>query len=102
MPTWRAVVSGPGWMLAAAAAVMAGARWLRGSEVEYLVIAAAATVAAGVLALLLPSRARAWAIASASVAAVFCVIAGTAQRTLATIESNWPAYRVEVARDGSA
>ena len=102
MLAWRASFIVHGWMLAGAIAVIAGARWLRGSEVLYLVVAAAATAAAGMLALFLPERARPWALASAAAALVFCVVGGAAQRMLSHIERDWPAYRAQLAREGSA
>ncbi|HEX5439161.1 MAG TPA: ATP-binding protein [Gemmatimonadaceae bacterium] len=89
-------------MLAAAIALLSGAQWLRAWEVRYLVVAAGATVAATATSMLLPRAARRWALASGAAAAVFCVLAASAQRTLSRIAGDWPAYRAHELADGNS
>jgi signal transduction histidine kinase len=96
-----AALRGHGWLLAGAVALVAGAWWLRASDVRYLVAAVVATVVAALLALGLPARARRWAFAGATAMLVFCAIAAMAQRTLARIEGDWPAYRAELVQQGA-
>ncbi|MGH7717672.1 MAG: HAMP domain-containing protein, partial [Gemmatimonadaceae bacterium] len=89
------------WVLIAGASLVAGAYWLRAPGLRYLLVSTAAMAAAALLAVVLPRRARAWALIATAVGLLFCAVAGMWQRQLWRIERDWAAHRAElVARAG--
>jgi signal transduction histidine kinase len=84
------------WTAAAAPAVLAGALWLREPAVRYLAVALVATAVAAALVPWERRSGRWWAVLFLALAAGFGVLAGGAQRTLARIDRDWEAYRLDV------
>ncbi len=90
------------WTVAAGAALIAAAWWLRDPGVRYLAAAAAATGVAAALSVRLARGAREWGLGFAATGVLFVVMAFSSQRTLTRISEEWPAYRASRLADGSA
>lgn len=86
------------WGIAAGVTVLAAAWWLREPSLRYLVLAALATAACGVLAWRLPARRRARELAVAGTATLFLAAAASAQRELWRVDHDWPAYQTDAVR----
>lgn len=89
------------WTIAAGAAIVAGAVWLRSPRIPYLVVSLIATSVALLAMAGLSGRQRGWAAAAIFASILFCALAYLAQRTLDTIEHDWPAYRASLVTRGA-
>jgi two-component system nitrogen regulation sensor histidine kinase NtrY len=86
---WR----GAAWIVASSIALIATSRWLSATAIEYLVLAAIATVAAGAAVLALPRSHRRWAAACTGVLAIVTALGLSTQGALSRLEGSWPAQR---------
>jgi signal transduction histidine kinase len=98
----RSVVWTHLWTIAAGAAIVAGAVWLRSPRIPYLVVSLIATGAAALATVGLARRDRAWAGGALCASFLFCALAYLAQRTLDRIEHDWPAYSASLVARGAA
>ena len=89
------------WTIAAGAALVAGACWLRAPRVPYLAASLVATVVGAVALASFSRRDRSWAAAALCGSLLFCALATLAQRTLGRIEHDWPAYRASLLARGA-
>jgi len=83
------------------AAIVAGAVWLRGPRIPYLVVSLIATAVAVLAMRGLARRDRGWAAAALGASLLFSAVAFLAQRKLDTIEHGWPAYRASLVLRGA-
>ncbi|HJR63796.1 MAG TPA: ATP-binding protein [Gemmatimonadaceae bacterium] len=90
------------WTAVAGASIVAGAYWLRSPGLRYLVICAAAMVAALFLAFRLPRRTRTASVLVVAVGLLFSAGAAVWQRDLSRIERDWPAYRQGLIRSAES
>ena len=99
---WARVVERAGgyaprwWVVAAGAAVVFAALWIREPSIPYLVACGAATAAAAPLVRRLQRR-RGAAALHAILLAAFVAVAGVAQRALWQVDHRWPAAAAAVA-----
>ena len=95
----RATVGG-WWALATGIALLAASRWLDSPRVEYLAAWAIATVAGVTFAFRLRGVRRAWAASCAVLLAGSWLLAARAQRQLARVARDLPAWQSEISADG--
>jgi PAS domain-containing protein len=88
--------------MAAGAAIVAGAVWLRSPRIPYLVVSLVATGVAVLAMAGLARRDRGWAAAALLASVLFCTVAYFAQRTLHRIEHDWPEYSASLVARGAA
>ena len=89
------------WTIATGAAIVAAAVWLRSPRIPYLVVALIATVAAALVIAGVARRQRGWAAAATAASLLFCTVAWLAQRTLDSIEHDWPTYSASLVMRGA-
>jgi len=85
-----------GWIVASSIALLATSRWLGATSVEYLVLGATATAAAGAVAFGLESPNRRWALACVIGLALALVVGATTQNRLARLERDWAAESARI------
>ena len=84
---WR----GSSWIAALSVALLTTSQWLSATSIEYLLVAAAATLAAAALAATLPRQQRRWPLAATAALGVGIGIGLGAQFEMGRLERNWPA-----------
>jgi two-component system nitrogen regulation sensor histidine kinase NtrY len=94
-PEWRV----SSWIVASSVALLATSRWLSATSVEYLVVAATATAAAGALIVWLASPPRPWAIACVVSLALNVALGANTQHRLARFEGDWTAEGARMSVD---
>lgn len=90
---------GSGWIIASSLALLATARWLSATSVEYVVLGATATAIAGALVSGRARPNRGWAVASLAALALALAVAASTQTRLARLERDWPAERTRMRRE---
>ena len=85
------------WALATTVALLAASRWLDSPSVQYLAIWAVATIAGVVLAVRLRGVRRGWALVCVAFLAGSLILAARAQRELARVAGDLPAWQAEIA-----